>query len=119
MTVTALPHRRRPRAVGADNAVRPSGAVLDPALDLAHDVAVVRTSTATRPTRTQRWRACRDLGVVATRKRRGATTPRVVCRACVDPHPEHPNAHVRVAGSRCNVLAARDVRPMERMTIAS
>lgn len=35
------------------------------------------------------------------------------------PHPEHPNAHVRVAGSRCNALAARDVKPMERMTIAS
>lgn len=35
------------------------------------------------------------------------------------PHPEHPNAHVRVAGSRCNALAARDPKPMERMTIAS
>lgn len=35
------------------------------------------------------------------------------------PHPEHPNAHVRVAGSRCNALAARDVKPLERMTIAS
>ncbi len=35
------------------------------------------------------------------------------------PHPEHPHAHVRVAGSRCNALAARDEPRMERMSIAS
>jgi hypothetical protein len=35
------------------------------------------------------------------------------------PHPEHPNAHVRVAGSRCKAPAARDVPRVVGMSIAS
>lgn len=35
------------------------------------------------------------------------------------PHPEHPNAHVRVAGSRCNALAAQDEPVARRLPAAS
>lgn len=120
MTVTALPLTRSvPDAAGADNAVRPSGAVLDPALDLAHDVAVVLDVDGD-PAHPDPALACLpatvDVAPTAAERCDHAEGGLPCVRR---PHPEHPNAHVRVAGSRCNVLAARDVPLVQRMSIAS
>ncbi len=97
-----------------------SAPVREPALQPYDDAAADRAAEG--PTRTQvdPALAClpTSVGVAAPEEARCDHAEGGL--PCVRrPHPEHPNAHVRVAGSRCNALAARDVRPMERTTIAS
>lgn len=120
MTVTALPlTRSTPDPAGADSAARRHPVDVAPATDLSHDLAILPDVDA-EPSHPDPALACLpatvDVAPTAAERCDHAEGGLPCVRR---PHPEHPNAHVRVAGSRCNALAARDVPRMERMSIAS
>ena len=110
MTITALPLDR----------TTPADADVAPATDLSHDLALL-PNVDPEPVHPDLALAClpATVNVAPTAAERCDHAEGGL--PCVRrPHPEHPNAHVRVAGSRCNALAARDEpRRMERMSIAS
>ena len=87
---------------GADSAAHTGRVAVAPATDLSHDLAILPRVDA-RSAHPDPALACLPATVDVAPSAAERCDHAEGGLPCVRrPHPEHPNAHVRVAGSRCN-----------------